>query len=157
MTQRNRRGFSLIELLVVIAIVAIMMAMAVPSFGNGVRASRERSAVQKLTQDFMWARGATAANGSPTLQIVLKANCTWKTTVNGTLDDAHSMTSTQLSAIAPSAACTGMTLPTDVTFLFSSQGFVSSTGTLTFTGASTQVFKLQVLYSGAMFRVMSAT
>lgn len=157
MTQRDRRGFSLIELLVVIAIVAIMMAMAVPSFGNSVRTSRERSAVQKLTQDFMWARGSTAANGSPALKIVLKSDCSWKTTVNGVTDDAHSMTPTQLTAIAPGAVCTGLTLPTDANFIFTSQGTVSTTGTLTFTGATAQPFVLQILYSGAMFRVAKAS
>jgi len=167
MIRRTQRGFSLIELLVVIAIIAIMMAIAVPSFGSSVRASRERSAVQRLTQDFMWARGASASNdastlltgtsGAPTLKVLVNADCTWTTTVNNTTDPKHSMTSTTLASIAPNAACTatGMTLP--ATFTFTPQGFVTTTGTLTFTGASTQTFALQVLYSGAMFRVTHAS
>ena len=165
MTQRTQRGFSLIELMVVIAIIAIMMAMAVPSFGSSVRVSRERSAVQRLTQDFMWARGATASNdastllagtsGSPLLQVKVLADCTWTTTVNGVQDPKHSMT--DLSAIAPGATCSGVGMAMPVTFQFTSQGFVSPTGTLTFHGASTQAYALQVLYSGAMFRVVNAS
>jgi len=164
MTRRTQRGFTLIELMVTIAVIAIMMAIAVPSFGSGVKVARERSVVQRLTQDFMWARGAAAAadasslgvagvtsTTTPTLTLVVKADCTWTTAVNGTTDARHSMTSTALAAIAPSASCTGsMALP--ATFTFTSQGFVNNSGTFTFTGASTTAYPLQILYSGAIFR-----
>ena len=172
MNRHARRGFSLIELLVVIAIIAIMMAIAVPSFGSSVRASRERTAIQRLTQDFMWARGASASNdastllagtsGTPTLKVKVFSDCSWITTVNNVQDPKHTVDSTAIASIAPNVSCavSGTTMP--VTFQFTSQGFVSPTGKLTFTGTAYQSansqnqFVFQILYSGAMFRAASS-
>ena len=168
MNRHARRGYSLIELLVVIAIIAIMMAMAVPSFGSSVRASRERSAIQRLTQDFMWARGASASNdastllsgttGAPVLRVIVNADCSWRTTVNNVQDPKHSLDTTALAKIAPNVSCavSGTTMP--ATFTFTSQGFVTPTGTLTFTGTAyaSNPLVFQILYSGAMFRAASS-
>ena len=167
MNQRSNRGFSLIELMVVIAIIAIMAAIAVPSFGAGVRNARERSIVQRMMQDFMWARGAAATvdastlnsslSGPPTLTFVLKSDCSWTTAVNGTTDTKHSMTSAAVSAISTGVACSGTGLTLPATFTFTPQGFVNTTGTLTFTGTATQTpLNFKILYSGAIFRAASS-
>ena len=37
---------------------------------------------------------------------------------------------------------------------FTPQGFVNTTGKVTFTGATGQTFPLQILYSGSMIRVV---
>lgn len=160
------RGFTLIELMVAIAIVALTMVLAAPSFGNATRSARERNAVQKLVQDFAWARGAAGAgdaaawgtsSGSATVVLTLKADCSWTTTVNGTVNDAHSYTAAQLAAAAPGIGCAGTSPALPAAFTFSAQGFVSTTGTVTYTGASGQAFTLTILYSGSVIRGNAAT
>jgi len=161
---RRHAGFTLVELMITLAIIALMMVLAVPSFGSASRAARERSAVQKLVQDFAWARGAAGAGDqaalnssltagvTPTLTLTLNADCSWTTAISGTTDSVHSMTTAALSAQAPGIACaaTGLTLP--ATFTFTAQGFVDKTGGVTLTGASGQVFPLTIFYSGSIIR-----
>jgi type IV fimbrial biogenesis protein FimT len=53
---RIRRGFTLIELVVVIAIVAILSAVAAPSFRNLIAAQRVRSAASAITESLWLAR-----------------------------------------------------------------------------------------------------
>jgi type IV pilus assembly protein PilE len=48
MRSRKIRGFTLIELMVVLAIVAILAAIAIPSFGNQVRKSRRADAMTTI-------------------------------------------------------------------------------------------------------------
>lgn len=153
-TPSPARGFTLIELMVTLTVVALLTLIAVPSFGNATQVSRERSAVQKLMQDFSWARSAAAAAGSvSSTTLTLNANCTWSTTVNGVADATHSMSSTSLSSLAPSMACAS-SLP--ITFTFTPQGFVNNAGTFTYTGQSGQAYKLQILYSGTVLRLNGA-
>ena len=156
-----QRGFSLVELMVTIAVVALTMVLAAPSFGNATRGARERSVVQKLVQDFAWARGAAVAGdaaafgasaGAATVVLTLKSDCSWTTTVNGTANDAHSLTSAQLATVAPGLGCTATSPALPAAFAFTSQGFVSSTGSVTCTSASGQTFTLTILYSGSVLR-----
>ena len=160
-----RRGFTLVELMVTIAIIAIMMVLAMPSFGTASRTSRERGVIAHLIQDFTWARGAAgaasahtldasiAATTSPTLTLTLNADCTWSTTINGTVNAAHSMTSTSLATLAPGMSCSGTAPTLPATFTFTPQGFVNTTGTVTFTGATSTTTQLRVLYSGSILRL----
>jgi type IV pilus assembly protein PilE len=46
----NRRGFTLIELIIVVAIVAVLGAIAFPSFQGQIRKSRRADAVSTLSQ-----------------------------------------------------------------------------------------------------------
>ena len=176
-----RPGFSLIELMVTIAIIGFMMVLALPSLGNSVRTSRERAVMQKFVQDFTWARGAAGAgdasalaaglSGPPTLSLVLNADCSWSTTISTTIaagtlvtpDPVHSMAladvTKQASGIACTSAALGATaaLTYPITFNFSSQGYVSASGNVTATGASSQVFKLNILTSGSIIQGNSAS
>jgi type IV fimbrial biogenesis protein FimT len=154
------RGFSLIELMVTVAVIGFMMVLALPSLGNSVRTSRERAAVQQFVQDFTWARGAagstdaslllSGATGVPILTLQLNADCSWVTQVNGTTEPVHSTTPSGLT-------CTSSTLTYPVVFQFTSQGYVSTAGNVTATGASGQVFQLSVLTSGSIIHVNNAS
>lgn len=156
------RGFSLVELTVAIAIVATMLVLAMPSFGNAARGARERSVVQKLAQDFAWARGAAGvgdpaalgmpSGGSATVVLTLRSDCSWTTTVGGTAHAAHSLTASRLAAIAPGITCASSSPVLPATFTFTRQGFLSPTGTVTYTGASGQRFPLVILHSGSIIR-----
>ena len=47
---KHSRGFTLIELLITLAVLAIIMAIAVPSFNEQVRKSRRSEAIQGLSE-----------------------------------------------------------------------------------------------------------
>ena len=67
----SRRGFTLIELMVVIAIVAMLSAVAGPSFRNLVAAQRVKSAASAITESLWLARSEA-----------IKRNATVSFTVN---------------------------------------------------------------------------
>ena len=57
------RGFSLVELMVVLAILAIVVAVAVPSYNDSTAASRESSALNQVLGTLQLARSEAAAGG----------------------------------------------------------------------------------------------
>jgi type IV fimbrial biogenesis protein FimT len=165
-------GFSLIELMVTIAIIAIMMALAIPSIGTSVTTARERALEQKLIQDFTWARGAAGTpdagslisgqSGQPTLYFKVFANGTWTTYLTVPASPSTYVTENVHSMAAPlpvTMSCVGsngLTLP--ATFQFTPQGtLVGPTGTITCTGGSGQVFPMNFIYSGSVFRTYGST
>jgi type IV fimbrial biogenesis protein FimT len=61
----TQRGFTLIELLIVISIAAILATIAVPSFRDMLRTTRQNSALGLMVNDLNLARGeAIKRNGS---------------------------------------------------------------------------------------------
>jgi type IV fimbrial biogenesis protein FimT len=158
-------GFTILELMVTIAIIAMMMVLAMPSFGTAGRSARERGLVAHLIQDFTWARGAAGASSahaidstltsttSPTVSITLNGDCSWSTSINGTVNVAHSLTLASLNTLAPGMSCSSTPTALPVTFTFKPQGFVDNTGTVTRTGATSTTNQLRILYSGSIIRL----
>ena len=60
---RDRRGFSLIELLVVLAISALLLGLAVPSFGGLVRDTRLSTAANELHSAIFYTRSEAIKRG----------------------------------------------------------------------------------------------
>ena len=60
-SHRSRGGFTLIELMVVIALVAIILAIAAPSFRSMIEMQRLRSITSQLVTDFQFARSEAVA------------------------------------------------------------------------------------------------
>ena len=176
-------GFSLIELMVVIAIIALGVTLAVPYFGGAATTARERSIVDRMVQDFNWARAAAGvadastlgggyAAGKPSITVKLwdqaTGKCGWTVFVNGTVDSAHSSNDSSgvnsLASQAPGITC-GVatdTLPLPVTFTVSSQGFIDKTGTISYSstqsGSTANSFwPLLFLSSGSILNTHAAS
>ena len=177
----RQRGFTLIELMVVVAIIALAIALAVPYFGGAATTARQRSVVDKMIEDFSWARasagvadastlGIAGVTGAPTVQVILNNQaahgCSWTTKINGTVDPAHSMTDVDIGKLAPGITC-GIatdTLALPATFNFDAQGFISQTGSITYsstqggTGAGAAKFwPLLFLSSGSIIKTNAAS
>ena len=172
-------GFSLIELMVVVAIIAIGITLAMPYFGGAATTARQRSIVDRMVQDFNWARtaagvsdastlGIAGVSGSPTVQVILNEQathgCSWTTKVNGVTDDTHSMTDTQIAALAPGLTC-GVatdTLALPATFNFNGQGFINQTGTISYSSTQSgssgaKFWPLMFLTSGSVINTNAAS
>ena len=64
------RGFSLVELMVVLAILAIVVAIAVPSYESSTASSRESSALNQVLGTLQFARSEAAAGADKTVTSV---------------------------------------------------------------------------------------
>jgi type IV fimbrial biogenesis protein FimT len=163
----RQSGFTMIELMVTIAIIAIALALGVPFFNNATTGAKERGVIAKLQQDFAWARTAagvrdqsvlnSSASGQPVIKIKLWPDCHWDTTIDsgGTVTDTvHSMTYTQLSSVAPGISCpagsgsSALALP--VTFKFSPDGTVDTSGLQTFHSSRGTDWPLIFMLSGTV-------
>jgi type IV pilus assembly protein PilE len=76
MTIRHKtlRGFTLIELMIVVAIVAILSAIAVPSYNDYIMRSRRAEARSGLQNAALWMERAMTATGNYPLQAVFPAS-----------------------------------------------------------------------------------
>jgi type IV fimbrial biogenesis protein FimT len=63
-TPRRHRGFTLIELMIVIALVAVIAALAAPSFGDMIKMQRLRGISSQLATDLSFARSEAVSRGS---------------------------------------------------------------------------------------------
>lgn len=72
--RQSHKGFTLIEMIVVFAVAAILLAIAVPSVINFVRANRISAAANDLMQTFLSARSNSVRTGVPVVICASQSN-----------------------------------------------------------------------------------
>jgi len=147
-------GFTLIEVMVVVALIGIALSQALPAIASAYANARARAVVTKFVQDFAWLRNTAAVNATTAVVLVVNADCSWTSTLNGTTDAAHSTTTAALAKLAPGMGCS---LSSAVTFNFTSQGFVDNSATIGFPSAGGQSWPLLILNSGSVTNTTGAS
>ncbi len=156
--KKHARGFTLIEVATTLSLASALMALAAPSLTNAASVSKSRTVVNKMTQDYLWARGRASMGRATAVRFVLNADCSWTTTIDGVADAAHSFDATQIATAARGTSCRGQTgsaLP--LTFAFDTQGMVLPSAQFTFVAGNGQTWPLRVLGSGTILHTPGAS
>ena len=74
--RRPRRGLTLLEMLVALAIVAVLMTLALPSFGNMISRHRLKAAAEQMSMDLAELRMQSTQRGQ-TMHVSLSAGAQW--------------------------------------------------------------------------------
>ncbi len=149
---RAERGFTLVELMFTLLVMAILLAVAVPSFLSVLQGQHGTDLANQFAQDMAWAQGE--ALSGQVVQIVLTVNGSWTTTENGQAVPDHSLSMAQLQADDPGATCTlqpataGASSSCAATLSFDSLGIVS--------GAPVGVVQYHVGSSVSSFQVFAS-
>jgi len=94
---RASRGFTLIELLTVMTVLAIMLAVAVPSFANFTASQRVRSASYEISTSLLLAR-SEAVKRNAQIKVAPATGSDWATGWNVTVNSDGTLLQNQRSA-----------------------------------------------------------
>lgn len=125
----SQAGFTLVELLLTLVVMAVLLAVAVPSFVGLLQSQHGSDVTNQFAQDMAWAQGQALSGQSP-VTIKLAADGSWTTSVNGSTVAAHSLSASQLQADDPGVACSltatgGTSASCQSTLSFNSIGIVT--------------------------------
>lgn len=67
--KRNNKGFTLVELLIVVAIIAVLVAIAIPTFGGQVERAREAADAANLRAAYAEASAKYLTDGTTPVTI----------------------------------------------------------------------------------------
>ena len=118
-TNINRQGFSLIELMITITVVAILVALAIPSYTQYVRKANRGDAQQLLlnwsnNQEIWRAAHTTYADETTALGVPTNDKYTFTVTITGTGATAYLLTATatgnQASDSDKGTSCIALTM-----------------------------------------------
>lgn len=109
-----RRGLTLPELLVALAVMAILIAVAAPSFRSMIEVQRLRSVNSQLVTDLQFARSEAATRGVP-MRVVFDVNGACYVIFTSAGTPAQAANSQRCNCLAgPGNACNGVAGATEV-------------------------------------------
>jgi type IV fimbrial biogenesis protein FimT len=94
---RRSGGFTMIELMIVVALIAIVLALAAPSFTNTLAKNRAQGVASELGTDLQYARSEAVQRNAP-VRIIVGSDCYTIHTVGTT--DATSCVALGTGAVA---------------------------------------------------------
>lgn len=69
------QGFTLVELLITLSVLAVVLAMAIPSFGSAINSVQQRTQINQLMTDLNFARGRAITSRRPVSICAGHENC----------------------------------------------------------------------------------
>lgn len=109
LTRQQAAGFTLIELLVTLVVLALLVTLAVPTFGTWVNNARVRSAAEALQNGLRVTQAEAAARGQQTVLVLTSDSPAWNSTpvANGRNWAAHAQPrANSAEAVATASATT---------------------------------------------------
>lgn len=87
----RQRGFTLIELIVTFAVIAVMIALALPSYNEWIQNAQIRTAAQSITNGLQRARAEAVARNMPVAFVLGGGGAFWSVSVvsTGELIETH--------------------------------------------------------------------
>lgn len=111
----DQTGFTMVELMIGIVILAILAAVAVPSFQTWLLNSQVRNAAESISNGLQRAR-AEAVGRNTDVEFVLSADSSWVVRVAGGADIETRSSSEGSKSVTVSAVDAGSTPATTVTY-----------------------------------------
>ena len=99
----QQTGFTLVELMIVVALVAILLALAAPSFRETIARNRLEGVAGELSTDFQYARSEAVARNAQ-VGLFVGSNCYTVFAVNGTAPSAACVHATPIKVVPIEAA-----------------------------------------------------
>lgn len=122
-------GFTSLELMIVVAIVAILAALAVPSFSSTLEKQRITTAAEAILSDLRWAR-AEAIKRNKQIRVTFTTGSPWSYTVHADPNGDNTLLKTVSGSDLPATTLSSTNFASDYVTFDPIRG-ISNNGTAT--------------------------